>query len=362
MQKLKINLKERSYPILIENGFLKELGEYIKSQIPTARRSFVITNTVVDTLYGDVVMQSLDAAGLSPAKGVIPDGEEYKSLQTATDLYDRLVAHSLDRSSVVISLGGGVVGDIAGFVASTFMRGLSFVQVPTTLLAQVDSSIGGKVAVNHPAGKNLIGAFYQPQLVFIDTATLNTLPKAELIAGMGEVIKHGMIVNADYFDWVEANLTRIDNLEPMTLNQLVFGSCTIKGRIVEVDEHERNIRATLNFGHTIGHALETLTHYRRYRHGEAVAIGMAQATRLAHLKGMIKPLHVERLINLLRNAGLPVAFPEDIAPADILETIKQDKKSFQGKVKLILPTAIGQMQITDQWEEQDLIKVLEDRD
>ena len=358
MQKLMINLKERGYPIYIGSGFLSELGEYIETQIPTAHRSFVITDSVVDKLYGDVVMESLHAAGLNPEKGVILNGEESKSLETATGLYDQLVAHGMERTSVIISLGGGVVGDLAGFVAATYMRGVPFVQVPTTLLAQVDSSIGGKVAVNHPAGKNLIGAFHQPQLVLIDTNTLATLPKEELIAGMGEVIKHGMILNADYFDWIEANIPRILNLESATLNQLVFGSCTIKGKIVEMDEYERNIRAILNFGHTIGHALETLTHYRRYRHGEAIAIGMAQVSKLAQFKGMVKTEAVDRLIKLLTDTGLPTELPTGINPEDLLQTIKQDKKSHQGKIKIILPTTIGNVQITDQWDEQDLLKML----
>lgn len=359
MQKILINLRERSYPILIENEILAGLGELIKTHIPTVYRSFVITNPVVDELYGEMVMKSLQDAGLEPAKGVIPDGEEHKSLEVATNLYDQLVEHQMDRSSIVISLGGGVVGDLAGFIAATFMRGLPFVQVPTTLLAQVDSSIGGKVAVNHPAGKNLIGAFYQPRLVVIDPHTLQTLPRAELVAGMGEVIKHGIIMNAHYFEWLETNLERILNAEPATMSQLIFGSCTIKGKVVEADEHETHIRAVLNFGHTVGHALEAVTHYSRLRHGEAVAIGMVVASRLSLMMKMFKPDDLQRLISLLQRVGLPTELPGDVTPQSILDAMVQDKKSFHGNIKMILPMAIGQVQATDQWNEQDLLNVLE---
>lgn len=358
MQKLLINLRERSYPIVIENGILASLGELIKTHIPTAYRSFVITNPVVDGLYGDVVMKSLAEAGLQPAKGSIPDGEEYKSLEVATTLYDPLVAHKMDRSSVLISLGGGVVGDLAGFIAATFMRGLPYIQVPTTLLAQVDSSIGGKVAVNHPAGKNLIGSIYQPRLVVIDPDTLQTLPREELVAGMGEVVKHGMMMNAHYFEWLEANLERILAADPATMSQLVFGSCTIKGKVVEADEYEQNIRAILNFGHTVGHALEAVTQYARYRHGEAVAIGMVAAARLSLAMKRFKAEDAARLITLLQRTGLPTALPEDVSPESILTAMCQDKKSFQGNIKMILPSAIGQVQATDQWSEQDLLNVL----
>lgn len=359
MQKLLINLRERSYPIIIENDILAGLGDLIKTHIPTVYRSFVITNPVVDELYGDVVMKSLQDAGLEPAKGIIPDGEEYKSLEIATTLYDQLVEHRMDRSSIVVSLGGGVVGDLAGFIAATFMRGLPYVQVPTTLLAQVDSSIGGKVAVNHPAGKNLIGSFYQPRLVIIDPHTLQTLPREELIAGMGEVIKHGMIMNPHYFEWLETNLERILAAEPATMSQLVFGSCTIKGKVVEADEYEKDLRAILNFGHTVGHALEAVTHYTRFRHGDAVAIGMVAAARLSLAMKMFKPDDANRLITLLQRTGLPTELPADVTPQSILEAIHQDKKSFQGNIKMILPTAIGQVQATDQWNEQDLLNVLQ---
>ncbi len=357
-KKLTIDLKERSYPIYIGEDNLDRLGELIKLQIPIARRVFVISNTTVEPLYGQKVLDSLKNADLIPAIGVIPDGEEYKSLSVATGLYDQLVVHKMDRSSVVVSLGGGVVGDLAGFVAATYMRGIDFVQIPTTLLSQVDSSIGGKVAVNHPAGKNLIGAFHQPRLVLIDIATLKTLAKEELIAGMAEIIKHGVILDSGYFNWIEENLEQILNLDSSTLAQLIYGSCEIKGKIVEADEKEQNLRAILNFGHTVGHALEAVTDYKKYRHGEAVAIGMVEASRLAELMGMIDMGDVKRLAQLLKKTGLPIEISAEVNLEEVLKAIEKDKKSFQGKVKMVLPTTIGQVQITEQWENQDLLNVL----
>lgn len=358
-QKLTIHLKERSYPIFIGDNVLPELGNLIRMQIPSAERSFIITNATVNSLYGDVIFESLRCVGLEPALGVIPDGEEYKTLKTASELFDQLIEHRLDRSSVVVSLGGGVVGDLAGFVAATYMRGVAFVQVPTTLLAQVDSSIGGKVAVNHQAGKNLIGAFYQPKLVLIDTMTLQTLPMVEFRAGMAEVIKHGMILDAGYWRWIEEHIEDIVDHNQETLSKLVYGSCVIKGKVIEADEREDHLRAILNFGHTVGHALEAVTHYARYRHGEAVSIGMVQASRLAEQFGLINGEEVNVLIQLLRKLQLPTELPADVSAQGILQAMRQDKKSYQGKVKLILPTSIGQVKIVDQWLEEDMQKVLE---
>ncbi|MCK4260440.1 MAG: 3-dehydroquinate synthase [Halanaerobiales bacterium] len=357
-KKITINLKERSYPIFIGENNLDRLGELIKLQIPDARRVFVISNTTVEPLYAKKVLESLENADLASAMGVIPDGEEYKTLEIVSGLYDQLVDHNMDRSSVVVSLGGGVVGDLAGFVAATYMRGIHFVQVPTTLLAQVDSSIGGKVAVNHPAGKNLIGAFHQPRLVLIDISTLQTLARDELIAGMAEIIKHGMILDANYFNWIEENLEQILNLDSATLIRLIYDSCTIKGKIVEEDEKEQNIRAILNFGHTVGHGIEAVTHYKKYRHGEAVAIGMVQASRLAENMGLIDKMEVRRLARMLERTGLPIYIPVEINLDKIVKAIQNDKKAFQGKVKMILPTRIGQVKITDQWGEDDLLNIL----
>ncbi len=358
-QKLTINLQERSYPIFIGTDMLKDIGSLIRLQIPTVRRSFVITNTTVEKLYGQVIMNSLSTAGLEPAIAAIPDGEEYKTLETASSLYDKLIQHQMDRSSVVLSLGGGVVGDLAGFVAATFMRGVDFVQIPTTLLAQVDSSIGGKVAVNHQAGKNLIGAFYQPKLVLIDIDTLRTLSEKEITAGMAEVVKYGMVFDEEFFSWIETSAAGIKKQEPEVLIQMIYQSCVIKGKVVETDEREENLRAILNFGHTVGHALENLTHYVRYRHGEAVAIGMVQASRFAILMGIISREAVQRLIKILKVLGLPTELPPDLSSREIIQTMRKDKKSYQGKVKLILPTAIGRIEIVDHWDEEKLSRVLD---
>lgn len=360
-KKLVLNLKDQSYPLYIGQDLLDQLGKFIRLHVLKARRAFVISNPTVDSLYGERVMKSLQEAELNPAKGLIPDGEEYKNLSVANELFDQLVAHQMDRSSVVISLGGGVVGDLAGFVAATYMRGVPFVQVPTSLLAQVDSSIGGKVAVNHPAGKNLIGTFHQPKLVVIDIDTLQTLAKEEMVAGMAEVIKHGVIKDENYFNWIEGNLEKILEMEPRVLAETIYGSCFIKSKVVEADEREEHMRAILNFGHTVGHALETITHYNHYRHGEAVAIGMVQASRLAALMGLMKEEQVESLIQLLERTGLPTQVPQEISTSDIVEAMKRDKKNFQNRIKMILPNKIGLVQITDRWEEEKLIQVLNQR-
>lgn len=358
-QKLTIQLKEKSYPIIIGNNILNQLGKLIRDYLPNVQKSFLITNTTVDSLYSAQVIDSLTAAGLHSAKGIIPDGEIYKNLEAASGLYDQLLEHGIDRSSVVISLGGGVVGDLAGFVAATYMRGIKFIQVPTTLLAQVDSSVGGKVAVNHLRGKNLIGAFYQPQLVLIDIATLSTLPQEELVSGLAETIKHGVILDAEYFNWIELNWEVILRYDREALLELVFGSCRIKGQIVEVDECEQNLRAILNFGHTVGHALEAVTNYQRYRHGEAVSIGMIQVCKLAEHLGMIDSHITARLAELLQRVGLPIEVPDDISASALLEVIKRDKKSFQGRVKLILPESIGKVKQVETWHERDLLMVLQ---
>lgn len=357
-KKLTINLKDRSYPIFIGKHLLNDIGKLIKQQMPGVSRTFVVTNPLVKDLYGQRVLDNLHTEDLNPALGVIPDGEEYKSLKTATVIFDQLIREQLDRSSAIISLGGGVVGDLAGFVAATYLRGVAFVQIPTTLLAMVDSSIGGKVAVNHSSGKNLIGSFHQPILVINDINTLQSLDKAEFISGMAEIIKHGMILDADYFSWIEKNLAKILSGDAEVLINLIDQSCLLKGKVIEEDELEEDWRAVLNFGHTIGHALETLTDYRQYRHGEAVAIGMVQATRFAEYSGLISESEVQRLVRLLQRVGLPTEMPKGINPEQILEAIKRDKKSHHGRVKLILPSRIGEAKIVHRWSDEELFLIL----
>lgn len=355
-----IDIKDHSYPVMIGNQNLDQIGEIIKRLLPDTVRTFVISDTNVFSIYGEKVMSSLKDAQLKPAYEIIPPGEENKNLIVASYFYDELVEHQMDRSSLILSLGGGVVGDLAGFVAATFMRGVKFVQLPTTLLAQVDSSIGGKVAVNHEKGKNLIGTFYQPEFVLTDISTLKTLEKDEIISGMAEIIKHGMILDKDYFDFIDSNISEILDLKPAFLIQLVSRSCQLKGSVVKKDEKEAGYRKILNFGHTIGHALEVLTEYKKYKHGEAVAIGMVYNCKLAHEMGLIDNNVIDRLINLLDKFGLPTRIPKNIKSDQIFETIKKDKKSFKNKIPMVLPNSLGEVIITDQWNKKDLKKIIKE--
>src|SRR6056297_479054 len=352
--KLCVNLGEKSYNIIIGEKNLDKVGTKIKEKLPQVKKTFVISNPTVFPLYGKQVINSLKKANLDPTYGLMPDGEQYKTLEYAGKFYDQLLEHKMDRSSLIISLGGGVVGDLAGFVAATYMRGINFVQLPTTLLAQVDSSIGGKVAVNHSKGKNLIGAFYQPAFVLIDVSTLTTLKKDEFKSGMGEVSKHGMALDADYFTYIEENSELILKLDFSVLIKLIYGSCQLKGEIVEKDEKEQGIRKVLNFGHTIGHALENIYDYKKYRHGEAVAIGMVCNSKIAYERGLIDKTHVKRLIKVLKKVGLPTELPLGVKVKDILSSMKNDKKSFQNKIPLILPTNIGEVKLVYDWTESDL--------
>ncbi|MCF8002556.1 MAG: 3-dehydroquinate synthase [Halanaerobiales bacterium] len=353
-----IDLKDYSYSVIVGNKNLDRIGEIINKTLPDTVRTFVISDTNVFSIYGDRVINNLKKAQLKPTYELFPAGEENKNLLTARKFYDKLVEHQMDRSSLIISLGGGVVGDLAGFVAATFMRGVKFAQLPTTLLAQVDSSVGGKVAVNHEKGKNLIGTFYQPDFVLTDVSTLNTLEKNEIISGMAEVIKHGMILDKDYFNYIDNNISEILDLTPTSLIQLVKKSCQLKGSVVKKDEKENDYRKILNFGHTIGHALEVITKYKKYKHGEAVSIGMVYNCKLAYKMGLIDYDVIDRLITLLSYVGLPTEIPKNIGADQILEAIKKDKKSYQNKVPMILPTAIGKVEISNQWSEEDLKSII----
>jgi 3-dehydroquinate synthase len=290
LETVPVDLKERGYSIKIGAGNLECLGEAMAALEPLqdVKSVLVVTDERVGPLYGKQVLSSLKRAGFTPLYHQLPEGEEYKSLESAEQLYTAAIENGLDRQSAVVALGGGVVGDLAGFVASTYMRGISLIQVPTTLLAQVDSSVGGKVAVNHPLGKNMIGAFYQPQLVFIDVHVLETLAPREVRAGLAEVIKYGVIQDGDFFSYLEGHLQQILALDEGVLSYVIKKSCAIKARVVEEDEREDGVRAFLNFGHTIGHALEALTFYRNYRHGEAVAAGMVAAAEIAVERGLLE--------------------------------------------------------------------------
>ena len=355
MEQLTVDLGERSYQIMTGFADLDQLGANLQP-LNLADRLCLVTNTTVGKLYGSRVRSVLADSGFTVSYYEVPDGEEYKTLQSAAAIYDQMVDDGMERGSALVALGGGVVGDLAGFVAATYMRGVPLIQVPTTLLAQVDSSVGGKVAVNHPRGKNLIGCFYQPKLVFADLQVLKTLPEREIRAGMAEVIKYGAIWDSTFFAFLERQLGRILSLEPAPLMETVKRSCAIKAEIVSGDEREEGRRAILNFGHTIGHALESLTDYRVYRHGEAIAAGMAAAARLAVNRGLQDQADRERLVALLERTGLPVTFPY---PArDLLELLSHDKKVLEGRPRFVLPVKIGQAEICSDLGDEEILAAL----
>ena len=304
MHVVKVELGERSYEILI-GASLEKLGEEM-GKLRIGTKVAVVTNPTVNRLYGKTVLASLKAAGFTSMPVEIPDGEQYKSLDWANAVFTALLINTFDRRSPLVALGGGVIGDLAGFAASSYMRGVPFVQVPTTLLAMVDSSVGGKTGVNHPMGKNMIGAFYQPRLVLMDLDALKTLPKEELLSGMAEVIKYGVIWDRELFDFLEKNREKILNLEEGPLGHIIRRSCEIKADVVSKDEREDGLRAILNFGHTVGHAVETLSDYTG-RHGEAVAIGMVYASKLAHRTGLCDARVPERIETLINAYGLPTS-------------------------------------------------------
>ncbi len=357
MEEIRLNLAERSYSILIAEGILKKLGE-ILCERNIKGRILIVTNPTVARWYLEPVADSLRNAGFEYQVAEVPDGESYKSLEQAGLLYDKLVDGAFDRKSVLIALGGGVIGDLTGFVASTYMRGVRFIQIPTTLLAQVDSSIGGKVAVNHLKGKNLIGAFYQPSLVISDVGTLKTLPEAEFNSGMAEVIKHGIILDENYLRLIEGEHPLISGLDPGLLRFVVSGSCRIKGQVVEQDEKESGLRAILNFGHTVGHAIEALTNYTRYKHGEGVAIGMVAATRIAAKIGLLNQQDLaDRVLEICGRFQLPTELPP-LAVSDILKVIQLDKKVEYSKIRWILPERAGSMKIASDVPAQEVTSVL----
>lgn len=341
MDSIKVKLGERSYPIYFGSGILKEFGKTFKG-FSKSNRAVIVTNPKVGGLYYSVVEKGLLKEGIEPIRLDVPDGEEYKTLAWASKLFDRLIALKADRQTPLIALGGGVIGDLTGFVAATYLRGVPFIQVPTTLLAQVDSSVGGKTGVNHRRGKNLIGAFYQPKFVYIDVDTLKTLDKRELRAGLAEVIKYGVIKDAKLFKYLE------DNIDVLTQNlallHIIKRSCAIKASVVEADEREAGLRAILNFGHTFGHAVEAVTKYKEYKHGEAVAIGMVYAAELSHGLGLCGKDEVDRISDLIKNAGLPVEAP-DFPRKSFLKAMEIDKKMVGGELRFVLIEKIGKVRI-----------------
>jgi 3-dehydroquinate synthase len=343
VQTLRVELGDRSYPIAIGESLLCSgdiLRQYIKGQ-----KIAIVTNTVVAPLYLAGVEQALRTIGKQVISIVLPDGEEHKNLANLMLIFDALLEAKCDRKITLLALGGGVIGDMTGFAAASYMRGVPFVQIPTTLLSQVDSSVGGKTGINHPLGKNMIGAFYQPQAVIADTATLNTLPDRELSAGLAEVIKHGAIIDAPFFEWIEAHIAKLRQKDPEALAYAISRSCEIKADVVRQDEREGGLRAILNFGHTFGHAIESGLGYGKWLHGEAVGCGMVMAADLSFRMGYIDYVSKVRIQKLVEAAGLPVVAP-DLGEDRWLELMEVDKKNEDGKIKFILLKPLGAPVIT----------------
>lgn len=337
-----VDLGDRSYPIYIGSGLLAD-RQIITSHI-NGEQVCIISNDVVAPLYLEKLKELL--TGYQVSEFILPDGEAEKTLDNIAQIYDALLSNRLERNVTIIALGGGVVGDMAGFVAATYLRGVNFIQVPTTLLAQVDSSVGGKTGVNRPLGKNMVGAFYQPQCVLADTDTLNTLPDKELRAGLAEVIKYGLINNLDFFNWLESNTDNLKRRDEGSLIQAIKTSCEEKAAIVGADEKESGIRAILNLGHTFGHAIETAMGYGTWLHGEAVATGMLMAADLSWRIGNLTIQDVARVKKLLQAAGLPVVPPESITNSEYLSLMSRDKKNIQGSIRFILLKKIGKALIS----------------
>ncbi len=345
MQKIRLELGDRSYNIVIDSNILKDIGRTLE-RFEFSKKLALLSNPTVFNLYGGVVVNSIKNSGFELIEVIIPDGEEYKSLQWTENIYGALLNTKLDRKSALIALGGGVIGDIAGFAASTYMRGIDFVQVPTTLLAQVDSSVGGKTGVNHPLGKNMIGTFWQPRIVWVDTDTLKTLPRRELLAGLAEVIKYCVIWDEDLFDFLEVNRGIVLKLDKSALTYIIKRSCEIKAEVVSKDERELSgLRSILNYGHTIGHAIETVTEYKKYLHGEAVAIGMYMEAKLSQMLGFIAEGKVKRIKSLIENYNLPAQIPDGIDINAILSSMQLDKKAVAGELKFVLPEKIGEVKV-----------------
>lgn len=349
MRTIRVELKERSYPIIVRSGLLSEIGAMVR-EMGFSGRVALVTNPVVEGLYAGPVTGSLREAGLDPVVITIPDGEEHKTLGAASDIYDELIEHRMERSSLIIALGGGVVGDVAGFVAATYLRGVPYVQVPTTLLAQVDSSVGGKTAVNHPRGKNLIGSFYQPRAVFIDPETLSTLAEGELRAGLAEVVKYGVIWDEGFFGFLEKNVAALAKPGD-ALVKAIERSCEVKAQVVSADETEKGLRSILNLGHTFAHAIETLSGYGTFKHGEAVSIGMVMAAGFSLRLGLSEAGVETRIKGLLSSLDLPVQLP-DLSPESLIESMKLDKKVVAARMRFVLITEIGKVILKDVDEDE----------
>jgi len=339
MKSLEVDLGNRSYPIYIGENLLQDstiFAKHIQGHL-----SIIVTNPTISKLYGQQVESTLKNIGQKVVQVIIPEGEEYKTWQTLQLIFDGLMSAGADRKSTIFALGGGVVGDMAGFAAASFMRGINFVQIPSTLLSQVDSSVGGKTGINHPLGKNMIGAFHQPVAVIADLGTLKTLPPKELAAGLAEVIKHGAIADANFLNWIESNISNLNACEIPAMEHAVLRSCEIKSSVVAADEKELGIRAHLNFGHTFGHAIEAGMGYGQWLHGEAVGCGMVIASEVSKEMGYINSEEVQRLTEIISQLHLPIKPPQWSAKK-YLELMAHDKKAEQGEIKYILLKELGQ--------------------
>ena len=357
MKTVRVDLGNRSYDILIGAGLLDQCYQFLE-QYKTGKRIFLISNPSVSQLFGKSLIQGLSENGYQVTEIFIPDGEAHKNLGTVEDLYSALITQRADRSSTLVALGGGVTGDIVGFVAATFLRGVPYLQIPTTLLSQVDSSVGGKTGVNHRLGKNMIGAFHQPHLVCIDTNTLASLPPREFQSGLYEVVKYGLICDSEFFEFFESHLEDIQERIPSILEKLIGRCCEIKAEITSSDEKEQGLRRILNFGHTFGHALEGATEFQGLIHGEAIAWGMLAETRLSFMRGYLNESNSEKISRCIRRIGeLP---PVDLVPTQgILEAMKCDKKRQDDQVVFVLLEDIGKTRITAGIEEDTLIQAWE---
>ncbi len=357
MKRLNIDLADRSYEILIGRGLLQRTGEWVMA-IAKPSQIVIVTHPSVNRLYGEKLASGFSQANLPTHFIEVPEGEKSKSLEQAEKIYDKLLEWKCDRQTVLVALGGGVIGDLTGFIAATYVRGVPFIQVPTTLLAQVDSSVGGKTAVNHPLGKNMIGVFYQPKLVVVDLETLKSLPEKEYTAGIAEIIKHGVIEDARLFNFLERQFQNILAHDSKALEHIIATSCAIKARVVEKDERESHYRMVLNFGHTIGHAIESLTGYSTFTHGEAVAIGMVYAAKLSQLMGRCSEDVVHRITGLIENFGLPTQLP-DLKAEDMIQSMYLDKKTAHKKICFILVKDIGSIEIVDNVAESFIKEALQ---
>ncbi|MFC2022010.1 3-dehydroquinate synthase [Chloroflexota bacterium] len=358
MKKVRVRLGSNSYNIHIGAGLLTQTGAKLK-EIGFSDKLVIITDPTVKSLYGNTLKQSLAGSGFKALILEVPEGEEQKSLETAGRLYHELTDFYAERTTPILALGGGVIGDLTGFVAATYLRGVPLIQIPTTLLAQVDSSIGGKVAVNHGLLKNKIGAFYQPRLVISDIATLKTLPAGELSDGLAEAIKYGVIWDEELFSYLEENLDQIKALDNRALETIVFRSAKIKAEVVEKDERDFDLRTILNYGHTVGHAIESVSDFK-VRHGEAVAIGMLAAASISNKMGIFDKNEVIRLNGLIARASLPIKLPS-LQLKKLVQAMRHDKKILQGKIRFVLPKSIGEVFITDEVSQSMIEETLVER-